>query len=109
LGNRLKVAETSLAGLDSRATVNDSRIDALSTVSNRVATLERNSAEIAAWRRGVDERISRLPDRTAVEDLTTRLANVETSTATQERQISQISGQIGGRLSPFELIRPVRP
>ena len=37
LGNRLKVAESSLAALDAHATMADSRIDALSTVPNRVA------------------------------------------------------------------------
>jgi hypothetical protein len=110
LGNRMKVAESSLAALDARATVADSRIDALSTVPNRVATLERNSAEAAAWRRGVDERMSLLPERTAVEDLNRRLANVETSSATQESRLSQIAGQIGGgRINTLEVIRPIRP
>jgi hypothetical protein len=106
-GNRLTVVEASLSALDGRVTVADAQINALSTVPNRVATLERNSADLVAWRRGVDERLSRLPDRALVDDLTTRLTSVETLSAAQQTRISQISGVVDriGR----NVVRPVVP
>lgn len=108
IGTRLTAAETSLGALDGRVTVADSRLGALSSAASRISVLERSSADVAAWRNGVDERLIRLPDRTALTDLTTRLSTVEASTAAQQTRISAISSAFSSRTVFTPVVRPTR-
>jgi hypothetical protein len=107
LDTRLSTAEAGLGALGGRVTVNDSRIGALSNVPGRLSVLERDGADVAAWRSGVDIRLANVPDRNAFTDINTRLTNVETTTAAQQTRLTQLSGLVDRPAINPILVRPI--
>lgn len=90
LVGRVGGVEAQLGSLVSSVTVAESRLAALDTLATRVTAAERSTTELTSWRTGVDSRLGTLPDRAAVQDLTTRLASVERAASDQQTRIGAV-------------------
>jgi hypothetical protein len=107
LSGRITTLEGQAAGIGSRVTVAESRLGTLDTLTSRVSVVERNTTELTSWRRGVDERLGTLPDRTAIQDLTSRVSAVERRSADQQLRLDQISrGTVSPIITPTPFVRP---
>jgi hypothetical protein len=108
LSGRISNLEGQVVGIGSRVTVAESRLGTLDTLTSRVATVERNTTELTSWRRGVDDRLGSLPDRTAILDLTSRVSAVERRSTDQQLRIDQIGRTtVSPVVTPSPFVRPI--
>ena len=99
--SRLNGVQQGLTALGGQVTVVQSRLAAVDALGQRVAAFEGGIAEITSWRRGVDERLTTLPTRSALETLTARVDTVERRTTDLGTRVTTVE-------RPNIVVRPVR-
>ncbi len=104
LGARVSTVQQGMSFIGGQVTVLQSRVTAVEGLATRVSGFERSLTELSSWRLGVDERLTTMPTRSAIETLTARVGTVETRTV-------ELGGRItgGGGISPVVLNPIVRP